>query len=226
MQPTKTIDDLPKFTVVNSARTESTEEGYLRFRFYGNFDKIETVRDGPGWLLLPKRQCLYGGFASLDLTAKTAIFNALTDEDPQITGQTLPYLYGYLQAYHVWMVVEPLWEWTEVTFTPADATAKRVPACGESIGSEPVKGWIEVKRVGDTWGRSKVMPESPENSATRAEANSSWIIPSGWDHEHCELCSAHIESGDVGHIDSSEHWVCKSCYSKYVSRHDLSFLFS
>ena len=51
------------------------------------------------------------------------------------------------------------------------------------------------------------------------------VVPNGWDHEHCELCNAHIDPGGTGYVDHSDHWVCAGCYTKYVAVHDLSFLY-
>jgi hypothetical protein len=48
----------------------------------------------------------------------------------------------------------------------------------------------------------------------------------GWDHEHCELCEAHIGgSGDPhGFVDPEEHWLCRTCHERYAVPRDLSFL--
>ena len=50
------------------------------------------------------------------------------------------------------------------------------------------------------------------------------LIPSGWDHEHCELCNSHIDIDMVGFCDPDDRGVCENCYSRYVLRHDLAFV--
>ena len=48
----------------------------------------------------------------------------------------------------------------------------------------------------------------------------------GWDHEHCELCNAHIGGPGDPHafVDPEDHWLCRSCYDRYAVPRDLSVL--
>ena len=48
----------------------------------------------------------------------------------------------------------------------------------------------------------------------------------GWDHEHCELCNAHIggTSDPHGYVDPEEHWLCPPCYQRYAVARDLAFV--
>lgn len=50
------------------------------------------------------------------------------------------------------------------------------------------------------------------------------IVPSGWDHEHCELCKSHIDRGMFGYCDSQDRWMCENCYERYVVPRDLPFV--
>jgi hypothetical protein len=46
-----------------------------------------------------------------------------------------------------------------------------------------------------------------------------------WDHEHCELCNAHIGAAGspVGYVDPDNRWLCTTCYETYAALHDVSF---
>jgi hypothetical protein len=227
MQPPKTIDDLPKFHVLDVTHGEANETGYIDFKLHGVFDQTEGVREGRCWLLLPERDCLIGDLESLDAAARTATFNTSEKVEPKAKDRTFPYLDGYWQAYHVWMVTEPQWKWREVTFLPSDVNAERLPADDSTVGGDgqPIKEWIRIRKIGSTSGKERVYEVNSQGVSSLSEINAKGVIPSGWDHEHCELCNGHIDAGDVGYLDLSEHWVCKVCYTKYVSTHDLSFLF-
>jgi hypothetical protein len=50
------------------------------------------------------------------------------------------------------------------------------------------------------------------------------LVPSGWGHEHCELCNEHIDAGMFGYCDPGERWMCEKCYERYVVPRDLTFV--
>ena len=177
---------------------------------------------------MPERRCLYGDIVSLNAATRTASFKTSDKEHPKTEGQTFPYLAGCWQAYHVWMVTELRWKWKEVTFLPSDASAERFLATDSKAGDDgqPTEEWKSVKQIGSKSGRSHIYKAGARDGMSeQTPISAAGVIPAGWDHEHCELCWEHIEPGDVGHVDPGEHWVCKSCYTQYVSAHDLSFLF-
>src|SRR5208282_6829471 len=219
MEPPKTIDDLPKFLVLDVTHGEPNETGYIDFRLHGIFDQTEGVREGRCWLLLPERDCLIGDLEFFDAAARTAKFIASEKEEPKAKDQTFPYLDGYWQAYHVWMVTEPQWKWKEVTFQPSAVIAERAPADGTTVGGDgrPIKGWIKFSKKVSPEGKERIYPVNSQGDSIPPKTNPEWIVPRGWDHEHCELCNGHIDAGDVGYTDLSEHWVCKVCFTKYVS---------
>ena len=228
MQSPKTINDLPQFCVLDVTHGEPDENGYIDSKLSGVFNRSEGVREGNCWLLLPERNCIFGNLESFDPVARTATFMGSEKEYPSLKDQTFPILDGYWQAYHVWMVAEPQWKWKEVPFLPSDVKVERIPANGPTLGgdSQPIEEWIGVRKIGDTRGKAHVYSANQQGGVSGlSEINTDGVIPSGWTHEHCELCNGHIDAGDVGYNDLSEHWVCKVCYTKYVSTHDLSFLF-
>ena len=228
MQPPKSINDLPQFRVLDVSHSEPDENGYIDSKLSGVFNQSEGVREGKCWLLLPERNCLFGNLESFDPAARTATFMTSGKEFPKVKGRKFPILDGYWQAYHVWMVTEPRWKWNEVAFQPGDAKAEWIPANGPTVGGDgqPIEGWISVRRIGDMRGKTHVYPANPQGGVSGLiEINADGVIPSGWTHEHCELCNGHIDAGDIAYIDPREHWVCKGCFTKYVATHDLSFLF-
>jgi len=47
-----------------------------------------------------------------------------------------------------------------------------------------------------------------------------WVIPGGWDHEHCGLCWKKISSeweGDRSGYTDGKDWICQECYEKYIA---------
>jgi len=125
----------------------------------------------------------------------------------------LPYVDGRWEAYHVWMVAEPGWVWTRTLFQASDAVAERVRA-------QDGKEWIKLSKapIGNETGAPLHVYPGPH------DVGSEGIVKGGWDHEHCELCQAHVDPGDFGYLDLADHWICEGCYTQFVSTHDLSFL--
>jgi hypothetical protein len=219
----KRVEDLPHFLVTGIKKGKSHDTGQADFELSGVFDKVDGVSEGRAWLLLPERDCLIGDLESLDLVAKTAVYRTALDTEPHVIGSKLPYLDGYWQAYHVWMVLEPRWTWKPVLFQARDAIGRKFQEQVQMIDGPESKEWIEIKELAGQGGKRRYYPVGPERP-TAFSINADGIVASGWDHEHCELCNTHIEPGVQAYVDPSEHWVCKGCYTKYVLPHDLSFI--
>jgi hypothetical protein len=201
MLPPKRLADLPHFLVKGVKEVGADSEGYVCVDLSGVFDKLEGVRDGRCWLLLPGEKNFIGDLSSLDPNTKTALYRTFDKTVPNLVGRMLPYLDGYWQAYHVWMVTDPERLWEELTFSTSDAV---------SFTAEGGDG----RKLN---GIRKAKPEDLLNPEVQ-------IVHNGWDHEHCELCNAHINPGDCCYRDSDGGWVCQTCYFQYVQTHDLSFV--
>jgi len=197
----KRLKDLPQFSVSGVKEEGSAPDGYIPLELSGSFDTLEGVREGRCWLLLPDKQSLIGDLTSPDTNAKTAFYRTFDRTVPALVGHTLPYLNGYWQAYHVWMVMDADQVSQELVFRPSDAVSF---SCDGSGGRE-------------LKGIRKTSPEDLLNPDLQ-------IVRNGWDHEHCELCNAHINPGDSGYQDAEGGWVCQRCYSRYVRPHDLAFI--
>ncbi|RPH54767.1 MAG: hypothetical protein EHM89_18115 [Acidobacteria bacterium] len=166
----------------------------------GHFSGLDGVREGRSWLYSPG-QSLFGELHDLDLSSGSAIFSA-PYWDAQSAGQpgmSLPWLDGYWDPYQIEMIVDPNHVWRWVEFVPSDA---------QHFLLQGHRGW------------TKVGQKLPENAVPLE------VVPSGWDHEHCDLCRAHIDadSGRGAYVDGDDRWMCETCYHRYAERHDLSFL--
>lgn len=219
----KTIEDLPHFAVSSIERGERRQPvaDYVEFKIHGKFDHLNGVREDRCWLLLPQRDCLVGDLESLDWHARTAVFATFEKSPPELVGRKLPYVYGYWQAYHVWMVTEPSWVWKPELLQRGEVVVEVFDGeKAQTIQGQEVKRWIRVKETGKRRGKERAYPVFSGALQPQIEA----VTVTGWDHEHCELCGAELRPGDHGYVDAGEHWVCDLCYAKYVATHDLSFL--
>ncbi len=45
-------------------------------------------------------------------------------------------------------------------------------------------------------------------------ASDAVVVKSGWDHEHCEVCWTHINSGDDAYRNERDLWLCLDCFAK------------
>ena len=221
MNSRKRLEDLPHFLISSGEQGECHPTRYIDFKFHGTFNQTTGVSDGRCWLLLPERDCLIGDLTSFEPKTGAATFLTSAEATPDVLGASLPYVDGYWQAYHVWMVVEPLWQWRRVPFQRTDVVGELFEAeKAQMIKGREVKTWLLVRETGKSRGYHRDYPIFPGS----VESQRDKIIAAGWDHEHCELCDAQINVGDYGFVDPAEHWVCESCHAKYVTTHDLSFL--
>jgi hypothetical protein len=219
----KTLDDFPKFIVAAVRRGATSDDGYTRFELEGKFDRvIEKIDPHWFWLLLGERECLCASLKSLDKETEVAILTCDQKEEPKILGQAVAYLSPYWQAFNVWMVLDPNWGWERKQFHAVDAVAQEYESKEISIveGRE-VKVWTKLEPAEGQTGQSRHYPETDQ---TLPLSSSARLVPSGWDHEHCELCKAHIDAGTFGYCDPRERWMCVTCYERYVMRRDLAFV--
>jgi hypothetical protein len=204
---------------------------YQWFEIEGRYDPIlEAVFDeivagtGPQWfwLMYGERGCLCPTLKSFNKQMKTAILTCQEREEPKIVGLDLAYFRPAWQLCHVWMVLDPKWGWERRQFQSSDAIAEDFESQSISIvDGREVKLWTKLERAKGGAGQSHQFPEADEPPTTHSGTR---LVPGGWDHEHCELCNAHIDPGDVGYCDPEERWICQNCYERYVARHDLAFV--
>jgi len=219
----KTLEHFPQFVVTALRRGPTAEEGYTHFELEGYFDRAITIEPtGPQWfwLLFARRGCLCASVQSLDKETRRAVLNFDAREEPQIIGHTLAYLSPYWQASKVWMVLDPDWGWHKKRFLGLDAIAEDYQSKDTSIvGGREVKVWTKLSPV-----RKDQSRHYPATDQTSTLASGARLVPLGWDHEHCELCSAHIDIGMFGYCDPEDRWMCENCYARYVLSRDLAFV--
>jgi hypothetical protein len=219
----KTLADLPQFTVTAVCRGETSDTGYTHFEIEGSFDRITKTMDGHWfWALYGERECVCASLESLDREGNTALLSFEEENEPQILGQKLACLSPYWQAFHVWMVLEPRWIWEQKEVQGTDAVAEDYEADEVSlIEGREIKVWTKVEPAASGRGKTRYYPAADQTLPVRPGTR---IVPSVWDHEHCELCRAHIHAGEVGYCDLSNHWLCEQCHARYVVNHDLAFI--
>jgi hypothetical protein len=227
----KTLQDFPKLVVTVVRRGAASDDGYTWFELESTFDPIleskfdEIIEDiGPRWfwLLFGERGCLCPMLKSFDKKAHSAVLTCQEKVEPKVVGLELTYLSSYWQAFNVWMVLDPNWGWERKQFKGTDAVAEDYEARDVSIvAGREVKVWTKLEPTGESRGQSRHYPATDQSLPVRSGTR---LVPSGWGHEHCELCREHIDAGMFGYCDSDERWMCEKCYERYVTRRDLAFV--
>ena len=84
------LPDLPQFTILG---TRLVDGGWV---LDGEFNQLETVREGRSWLYVSRQDSLIGDLEALDPASRTARFNTMDPAAPPewIHGATLPWLDG------------------------------------------------------------------------------------------------------------------------------------
>lgn len=211
-----TRKDLPQFTVTAVEQGEADFDGNVEWRLRGHLSRLEgATLDGWTWLLLPGRSAETGYFTEPKGDTHETTFAIFSRNKPELAGQSLACLNRGHQAYHVWMIEDGPTAWAEHTFVASDALAEIV------IGSDG-------KRY-QKWSKLQNTENGPPNPGAdpAQEIGRTWVIPGGWDHEHCEICNAHIDPGDR-HFYYAEFgaFLCVSCYEKYVVTGSIGFAIS
>ncbi len=221
MSKRKTLAEFPRFTVASLRKQPPNAEGYTDFEIEGKFDRIiQRSAVTWFWLLFGERECLCVQWKSQDDATLAAVLVGCQKDVPEVVGETLYYLSPYWQYFHVWMVLDSQWGWERVRFEASDAVADDFQSPDVAIvGGRKVKNWTRLERADKQGHSSRHYPAKDDVSESRSR-----VVPGGWDHEHCELCNTHIDPGDFGYRDPDDRWMCETCYDKYVTRRDLSFV--
>ncbi len=151
----KSLEDLPHFLVSSIELAERHPTQYIDLKLHGIFDQTLGVRDGRSWFLLPQRECLIGDLTSLDPKTGGAIFLTSEEHIPEVLGARLPYVAGYWEAYHVWMVAEPLWRWNRVLLSHRDVVGEIFKAEEtQTISGQEVQAWMRAKETDQQHSKS------------------------------------------------------------------------
>jgi hypothetical protein len=191
-----TLVDLNQFTILAS---ETVAE---QTRLRGRLSKPGQPTPGDAMrLFISLEDDVPGQLTEVDPDARTAVFDASTEHlhPALVVGSTFP-IYNSYWFGRIDLVLDAGIQWRRKQFVAPDAFVQDAPTPG--------------------WRQSRAAELGDES---RADGQ---IVPGGWDHEHCEICWRHIGSGGdpEGYVTGNDEWVCTSCYSRYVERHDLSFV--
>ena len=221
----KTLSDFPTFTVTAVRRGETSLNGYTEFELQGTFERLNQIARSECtwfWLLIGEHDCLCAQIKSQNEGTGAAVVTCDREEMPNILGEKLFYLSPYWQAYNVWMVLDPSWGWELLQFQTVDAVAEGYEAPDVSIvDGREVRKWTKLERADKRGHTSRHYPAQEQSSSADSTPQ---FVSGGWDHEHCDLCKAHINPGNYGYRDPDDRWMCESCYEKYVKPRDLSFV--
>ena len=189
------VTELPQFTITT---TEATETGW---RLHGEFNHLEGVHKGGGWLFVPWTDATWDGhevfgeeLETLDRATRQACISTRTLPPSGVTN--FAWVRDYWDPWQIAMITDPNRVWTEILFQATDAFARRMP-----------DGWRELEAAGDSL---------PEADQVR--------VPGAWDHEHCNICWERIGSGDTGYNDEINYWLCPDCFEVYARPHNIGFV--
>lgn len=199
------LEQYPLFTV---EAVKKVEKGWSA---QGHLSEMGNIGEGHiAYLYYPPRTIVKGRIASLKRRRKKLVF--VTEEQTADrllqSGQTYHYLDGYWGERAV-IVLDPSREWRRTRFVSQDAIEFRLTT------GEHLRGRVEDHTSG--------MPDNlPFKIDPSVEAE---VIPSGWDHEHCEICWETISdyAQPYGYKDENDHWVCEQCYNRYVEPGRIDF---
>jgi hypothetical protein len=190
-------------SILPSFRLQSAKLEGSAVLLTGLLEASERVVDGPRWLWLwtSPEIAVTATIRALDPSSGTAVLETIRDELSSVpsVGTAFRWLHSYWQAYHVPMILRG--EWRSSEFQPVDAVTWEI---------EGARGWSKL---------SEPIPDGATRTGVREH---------GWDHEHCEICSATIGIGgeSSGYVDSEDRWLCPRCHERWAERRDLGFLVS
>lgn len=162
----------------------------------GRFEPSNWVEIGQGVALRISDQIARGKFLQVDVATRTAVVRLWHEADAMLLQ--VGKSYPFLDLY-----------WGDRAFLVLDRTRE--------------------------WRRTEFTPvdavqyfSNGQRVLTKAAPGQSGgdVVPSAWDHEHCEICHLKISlSGpSVGWTFSTDEWLCERCYEAYVVKRSLEFV--
>jgi hypothetical protein len=191
------LDVLPQFTVVEVRPAHA--DGIVDV--VGRFSHLRGVHNIGGYLYRQNGPSIVGEFDALPHVPGVALVFRTPDATlaPELVPSAVyPWVDQYWRPAHVAMILAGPLSWERRRFTAVPAHYFRQAG---------VVGW---QLVGTP------LPDGAEDLGVREGA---------WDHEHCELCRAHVggSGAAVGYANADDDWLCERCFDQYASRRDVSF---
>lgn len=170
----------------------------LEDRCTGRFDPSPWV--GDNWiagLYLSGNRFQWGRFHEVDAAKRTCSFSP--DQPAELSALRPGEAYAFIDGYwgeRAELVLDGGRFWQRAVFEPSDMVRFTGPG-GTSTGT-------------------RSSPEAPAGGE---------LVPGGWDHEHCEICSRKIGYGGEpsGLYSAPDAWVCEECYNSFVVARSLAF---
>jgi hypothetical protein len=205
--------DLPQFQVRAVEQGATASNGNIRWILHGTLSSTQGVDfKFWSWLLLPGRDGITGNFAEPRGPNLETTFTTSDKEKPQLEGLSLACLGAYHQAYHVWMVEDGPAAWTEGVFAASDAVAEHF------VGTDG-QNYRKLSKASDIPDRASESVQESDSAGGQ-----SWVVPAGWDHEHCAICNAHVDPEDhYFHYEPFNAFLCVTCYQEYVLIGSIGF---
>lgn len=200
--------DLPQFTVASVEEGERNSDGLIEWRLHGRLNRVEGVTlHGWSYLLLPGKGSLTGDFILPQGESHQTKFTAWDRSRPDVEGLSLACMDGYFNPYVIWMIEDGPEAWSERIFAASDAIADNF------VGTD-----------GKTYRRIRKAEAAETERASGESQGPTWMIPGGWDHEHCAICMAHIDPGDCYFFHAGyNQFLCVACYQEYVLTGSIAF---
>ncbi len=155
---------------------------------------------GDNWIVglhLGGSQFLWGRFHDVDLAHRTCAFSP--DQPAELARLRPGAAYAFMDGYwgpRAELVLDAGRSWQRAVFKPSDMVLFTQPDA-TSMGT-------------------RSSPQAPTGGE---------VVPGGWDHEHCEICSRKIGCGGeaTGFFSPPDAWVCEECYNSFVVPRSLAF---
>lgn len=202
--------DLPQFAVSSVEQGRTAQDGQTEWILRGSLRHADGMDfDSWCWLLAPGRGIFTATRVAFSGEEADAAFSTWDQDRPAVEGVTLACLSAAHQANHIWMVEEGPDAWTTGIFQASDAVAEYV------IGTDG-KTYRKWTKAGEDTSGLSAHPGGDQSTP--------WIIPGGWDHEHCAICWNHIDPGDrFYHYAEWNTFLCASCFEAWVVPRDIGF---
>jgi hypothetical protein len=187
-----------KLTELPSMLVERVERDEERTTVHGRFDRLDGVRESGGFRLR-RGEYAWASLVIVDRASYSVLVAGSADDELARleVGERYIWLATYWDMPFVEAVADESTVWRRFELQPTDA---------------------QYFRQGDVVGWREVGSELPEGAASIG------VKPGGWDHEHCDLCDAHIDARNpIGYTNDDGYFLCSRCYERYGTTHDVSF---
>ena len=189
------LNEVAKIFVEEIQRNEN------KLKYFGKFDKTPLIKENNLGYLVDGSRFVYGRFIKFNENDLTTIFESENDTIILSEQKAYSVLDGYW-GQRAELVFDENRKWNKIYFKPTDADKFKING---------MTAWQEV---------GQELPEGAEFFGK---------IKDGWDHEHCFICWEKISEfekvNDYGFVDDENNWICKKCFTQYIEKKSLDFIY-